>query len=152
MKQCKCQATLPENYEDLLFLTSEQVKKVGENIITLFSLVKCPDNCKDLEMVLALIEKEISRTQKLLDVVIEGFDPECFICSPYRIFSQLLEIQSLLKGITGLLCFLPEVQADCKEGLCSEINVLHIAHALADVARRLTQNINREYICDPAWQ
>lgn len=143
--ECKCYEH--ETYEEILFITLERTRSVRRNVILLFRLIPCPDECKDLCQVLCLIQGEIAKILEDTQRLIECFDPLCFACSPNNVFANLLEADCLTEGALGLISYLNYLQCEGEASVCEELYLLRVIGELIDLTFRFIQNAEREYIC-----
>lgn len=129
--------------EEALYFAPERIRLVQEDIIALLRVVRC-DKCDDIKDILCTIEDNLYKLEELLKYIKDCSEYMDFQCSPYRVYSQILESISLVEGASGLVYYAIKY-GDCQD-YCKVIGLLHEALRLVGIAFRFMQNAEREYI------
>lgn len=146
-KEICCDLTEME-YDELIFLNTEGITRATNSLLSLLRLFRCPTDCDDPCRILRLISAQYTELIDHFNVLVCCFKPQCFECSPYRIYSQLLESITLLKASKGILCYIQNLIAEDEEDSCRLIELTILALDSTDTVNRFLENINREYTCE----
>lgn len=129
--------------EEALFFAPERLLEIQEDLTAALRVIRCK-SCDDYTEVLITIEENLRRLENLLRYIRQCTNRMEFTCSPYRVYSQILESISLVEGASGLVYYALKY-SPCVD-YCEVIQLLHEALRLVSVAYRFMQNVAREFI------
>lgn len=141
--------TCKQNYttEELIVMDMNNIHQIKEMTISLTKALDIDGDCHCPEEITCLIYDKYTVMLENIEYLIAAFDENCYQCSPYRVYSQLLEISAYLQRSLGVLDFMMQDYYQDYVSFCSLIHMLRQLILTADVIFRYLQNIQKEYCC-----
>lgn len=136
-----------QNYttEELITMDISNIHQIKEMTISLCRALDMEGACYCPKEITYLLYDKYWDMLTNIEYLISTFNEECFHCSPYRVYSQLLEISAYLQRSLGVLDFIHEDYYQDYLSFCSLIHMLRQLVLTADVIHRYLQNIQKEY-------